>query len=98
MVKFGEYLKDVSVEKYREKYVDYDRLKECLDLLKNGVLNGCNDFYKKLEASYMNSRIYAETWLLNLEDRTKFMPDVFKSGLDLQTFVSLNEEALRKIM
>ena len=71
MVKFGEYLIKCSVSRYADKYVRYNYLKSLLDDLKAKRIAADEAFYQNLEMSYIQTRNFAEDWMIvRLESAT----------------------------
>ena len=98
MVKFGDYLESCVIEKYRDKYIAYEELKNCLDVAKSGKLKGHQEFYLKLDQTYFACKNFAEEWLTVLESQREFRASIFGEALSLHQFVTVNQEALRKII
>jgi SPX domain protein involved in polyphosphate accumulation/uncharacterized membrane protein YidH (DUF202 family) len=86
------------IEKYRDKYINYDELKDLLYVAKSGKLKGNQEFYLLLDKSYFQCKNFAEEWLSTLESYQEYRPDIFSEALSLHQFVSVNQEGLRKII
>ena len=102
MVKFGEYLIKCSVSRYADKYVRYNYLKSLLDDLKAKRIAADEAFYQNLEMSYIQTRNFAEDWIVRLERATStslhYDPEIIAESIELNQFVFVNQEAIRKII
>ena len=54
---FGEYLKEIEVPEYADKYIQYDDLKQILDETHSNQASEIEPFYRKLEFSYIGTPI-----------------------------------------
>lgn len=99
MVAFGDYLQSVIVKKYESKYIKYEQLKIILDKAKKSRIGGTDAFYRLLDTSFAECKNYASEWLLTLENSSKeWNPATISETLELNQFVYINQEALRKII
>ena len=108
MVNFGDFLKTSAVSKHTNFYIPYDKLKAYLEngMKARKVEGGKHDFYRDLEFSYSVCRNYASEWLARIEGANGigsdkeciYSPEVIADILDLNQFVYLNQEAVRKII
>ena len=98
MVNFGKYIESCRVEKYGDKYVDYENLKQLLDELKGNKIRSSENFYKALDENWVKAKGFAENWLMELEQNPKLASKDVSNILELNQFVFVNQEALRKII
>lgn len=100
MVHFGTYISSCQVSKYEDKYVQYEILKTLLSDVRLNKLHSADNFYKALEENWLNCRNFAESWVIRLESRgiADWQPSDISEVLELNQFVFVNQEALRKII
>ena len=98
MVQFGEYLENCAIKKYEDKYIQYGELKDLLSEAKKGQLHKSSKFYQLLDSSFAICRNFAEEWLITLEQATSWTPNIVSEALELNQFVFVNQEAVRKII
>lgn len=101
MTKFGEYIERCTVAKYADKYIAYNVLKEALERRTAGMLDGMQAFYPMLDQTYTTCRNFADQWadrLLAVSANSDSVPLSVGEILELNQFVHLNQEALRKIV
>ena len=84
--------------KNKEKYIHYEDLKSRLEEMKKGQLIGHANFYVLLDKSFSVCRNFADDWFAKIENSGLEKNDIFREGLELHQFVTINQEALRKII
>jgi SPX domain protein involved in polyphosphate accumulation len=95
MTKFGLYIKSCLVAKYEDKYIAYDALKDILERRTAGMLDGMQAFYPKLDETYTRCRNFVDEWVQRVHSSS---PRSVADILELNQFIHLNQEALRKII
>jgi hypothetical protein len=85
------------IPEIRDKYFVYEEL---CDLIKNSLGDDeCDDyFYQELELSYHLCKNYAEQWLHNLMLKGEGSGNILKEVMELNGFISINQQALQKII
>jgi SPX domain protein involved in polyphosphate accumulation/uncharacterized membrane protein YidH (DUF202 family) len=99
MVAFGDYLLSVEVKKYASKYIKYEELKTILEKAKKSRIGGTDGFYRLLDTSFADCKNFATDWLITLESSSQeWNASTISETLELNQFVYINQEALRKII
>lgn len=96
------------VQRYADKYLSYDDMDQVLDLMSaqpKYAITGSSKFYRLLETSYVKCKNFIDQWIERLSHSNSQTADVSVSNqsrliefLELDQFVFVNAEALRKII
>ena len=61
-------------------------------------INGLEPFYRQLDLNFNDTRNFAENWLISLESETKVSNESISEVMELNQFIFVNQEAIRKII
>ncbi len=86
------------VAKHANHYVPYDKLKILLDDILGGKYGASSKFYQQLDTAHVVLKNYCLGWLSELEQIEEWSPNSVAEAIELNQFVFVNEEALRKII
>ena len=97
MVNFGLHLSLNQKPDWQEKYIDYELLKAWVNAIKADKINAEEAFIDVLEKEWIKYRDFINDFIKKLDNET-LCKDHLSDILEMNSFMEINQECLRKII